>query len=273
VFNRVDGGMQALGPMKWLEPANWKTMVDNCSDNYHVPTSHLSSASVQSRFLGRPRLSHEDQFNSPNKHVFVNGHAMTFRDADDNQPRYMHGVSDRIMKMFQDYHEAKIPEVERRLGKLRARRVQLGNHSIFPNGILGFRLALPRGPLKTEFWHFVMLERDAPEELKHAIRIGSQANNGAAGMFEQDDVDNWRQVTESSTSRFARQLPQDLSMGVGHAGSHPDYPGLVSERYISENNQRLFYQRWEQFMNASSWAEIPLDPMRARFEGSATMRG
>src|SRR5271155_4272262 len=41
VFNRRDGGMQALGPMKWLEPVNWKTMVDNCSDNYHVPTTHL----------------------------------------------------------------------------------------------------------------------------------------------------------------------------------------------------------------------------------------
>ena len=148
VFNRVDGGMQALGPMKWLEPANWKAMVDNCSDNYHVPTSHLSSAAVQTRFLGRPRLSHEDQFTSPNKHAFVNGHAITFRDADDNQPRYMHGVSDEVMRLFKEYHEAKMPEVERRLGTLRARRVQLGNHSIFPNGILGFRLALPRGPLQ-----------------------------------------------------------------------------------------------------------------------------
>src|SRR5207248_2662601 len=58
VFNRRDGGMQALGPMKWLEPVNWKTLVDNCSDNYHVPTSHLSSAQVQTRYLGRPRLSH-----------------------------------------------------------------------------------------------------------------------------------------------------------------------------------------------------------------------
>jgi hypothetical protein len=166
-----------------------------------------------------------------------------------------------------------MPEVERRLGTLRARQVQLGNHSIFPNGILGFRLALPRGPLKTEFWHFVLLDRDAPEELKRAIRVGSQANNGAAGMFEQDDVDNWRQVTESSASRFARHHPQDLSMGVGHAGPHPDYPGMVSERYISENNQRLFYRRWEQFMNADSWAGIPLDPIQARFDGSATMRG
>ena len=105
--------MQALGPTKWLEPANWKTMVDNCSDNYHVPTSHLSSASVQSRFLGRPRLSHEDQFNSPNKHAFVNGHAITFRNADDNMPRYMHGVSTETMNLFEEYHRDTLAEVER----------------------------------------------------------------------------------------------------------------------------------------------------------------
>ena len=62
-------------------------------------------------------------------------------------------------------------------------------------------------------------------------------------------------------------------MGVGHAELHADYPGLVSERYISENNQRLFYMRWEQYMNAESWADIPLDPMRASFDGTATMQG
>jgi hypothetical protein len=259
--------------MKWLEPVNWKTMVDNCSDNYHVPTSHLSSARVQTRYLGRPRLSHKDQFESPNKHAFVNGHSITFRDGDDNVPRYVHGVSSETFRIFQEYHDATMPEVERRLGTLRARRVQLGNHSIFPNGVLGLRLALPRGPLRTEFWHFVLLERDAPEVIKRVIRTGSQANNGAAGMFEQDDVDNWRQVTAASTSRLGRRHPQDMSMGLGHAGPHPDYPGLVSERYISENNQRLFYMRWEEFMNAERWADIPLDPIKARFEGTATLKG
>jgi phenylpropionate dioxygenase-like ring-hydroxylating dioxygenase large terminal subunit len=271
VFNRSDGGMQALGPMKWLEPVNWKTLVDNCSDNYHVPTSHLSSARVQTRWLGRPPLSHEDQFQSPSKHAFVNGHAITFREAPDNAPRYAHGMSQETLHLFQEYHDATMAEAERRLGALRARRVQLANHSIFPNGILGFRLALPRGPRKTEFWHFVLLERDAPEELKRIMRIGSQANNGAAGLFEQDDIDNWRQVTEASASPLARRQPQDLSMGLGHAGPHPDYPGLVSERYISENNQRLFYRRWQEFMNAESWADIALDPIRARFAGTATM--
>jgi len=273
LFNRRDSGMQALGPMKWMEPVNWKTTVDNCSDNYHVPTTHLSSASVQTRFLGRPRLSHRDQFESSNKHVFVNGHALTFREVSDDTFRYTHGVSTETVKLFQEYHEATLPEVERRLGAFRAHRVQLGNHSIFPNGVLGLRLALPRGPLRTEFWHFVLVERDAPEEIKRVIRIGSQANNGAAGMFEQDDIDNWRQVTSASQSRVGRRTPQDLSMGIGHAGAHPDYPGLVSERYISESNQRRFYLRWQEFMNAGSWTDIPLDPITARFEGTATMRG
>src|SRR5260370_2596935 len=273
LFNRRDGGMQALGPMKWMEPANWKIMVDNCSDNYHVPTTHLSSATVQTRYLGRPHLSHKDQFESPNKHVFVNGHSLTFREAPDNTPRYVHGISKDTFPLFQAYHEATLPEVERRLGAFRARHVQLGNHSIFPNGVLGFRLALPRGPLHTEFWHFVLLEKRAPQALKPAIPIGTHANKGAARLFAQDDVDNWRQGAAASKSRLGRRTPQDLSMGLGHAGAHPEDPGVASERYISENNQRLFYRRWEEFMNAESWAEVPIAPISARFEGTATLRG
>jgi len=86
-------------------------------------------------------------------------------------------------------------------------------------------------------------------------------------------MDNWRGVTEASLSPLARKYTQDLSMGVGHSGSHVDYPGLVSERYISEHNQRHFYHRWEAFMNAESWADIPIDPITAPFEGTATMKG
>jgi hypothetical protein len=80
------------------------------------------------------------------------------------------------VRLFQEYHDTTMPEVERQLGTFRAHRVQLGNHSIFPNGILGLRLALPRGPFQTEFWHFVLLDRDIPEAIKRVIRIGSQAN-------------------------------------------------------------------------------------------------
>jgi len=270
-FNRRDCGMVAIGPQKWIEPVNWKTVVDNCSDNYHVPTTHASSASVQADFLGRPRLSHKQQFESPNKHLFVNGHSLTFMESESGEVRPVHGLSRETRQAFQDYYEATLPEVERRLGEFRANKIRLGNHSIFPNGVLGFRLALPRGPLKTEFWHFVLVEKDAPDVVKDTIRIGSQANNGAAGLFEQDDIDNWRQVTEASRSPLARRYAQELSMGVGHSGPDEMYPGIMSERYISESNQRLFYQRWEEFMNAESWSDISIAPITAIFEGTASM--
>ena len=78
-FNRLDNGTEALGPIKWIEPLNWKTAVDNCSDNYHVPTTHLSTIIVQGRHRGVPRLTHEQQFHSENKHLFVNGHSLTMR--------------------------------------------------------------------------------------------------------------------------------------------------------------------------------------------------
>jgi hypothetical protein len=41
-------------------------------------------------------------------------------------------------------------------------------------------------------------------------------------------------------------------MGVGLAGPHPDCPGLVSGRHISEKNQRLFYRRRKEFMNVAT---------------------
>ena len=273
-FNRLDCGTEALGPIKWLEPVNWKTPVDNCSDNYHVPTSHRSSMVAQARYLGRPRLSHQQQFQAPHKHLFINGHALTVRILQrEDEARQFHGVSQANRHLFEAYYRDTLPEAERRLGIFRARRVNLGNHSLFPHGVLGFRLAHPRGPLQTEFWHFVVLEKDMPPDLKRALRMGLGNNNGVSGLFEQDDMDNWRGVTQASLSPLARKYTQELSMGIGHAGPHADFPGLVAERYITEHNQRHFYRRWETFMNADSWSDIDLDPITAPFEGTATMQG
>ncbi len=273
-FNRLDSGTEAIGPVKWIEPLNWKTAVDNCSDNYHVPTTHLSTILVQGRHFGIPRLTHEQQFESPNKHLFINGHSMTMRMLErPDQARQTHGVTQENRALFEDYYRSTLAEAERRLGIVRAGQLQLGNHSLFPNGVLGLRLAHPRGPLATEFWHFVVLEKDMPDELKSALRRGSGNYNGVAGLFEQDDMDNWRSVTRSSLTPLARKYSQELSMGMGRAGADPDFPGTVAERYTSENNQRNFYRRWEEFMNAEGWSDIHIEPGSVEFEGTASMNG
>ena len=169
--------------MKWLEPVNWKTMVDNCSDNYHVPTTpSLQRHASRRRYLGRPRLSHKDQFESPNKHVFVNGHSLTFREASDDTPRYVHGMSKDTFPLFQEYHDATLAR-----GRAPARRRPRAPGPARQPQPLPERRARASGwhsraaRCRTEFWHFVLLEKDAPEAIKRVIRIGSQANNGAAG--------------------------------------------------------------------------------------------
>src|SRR5258707_9875417 len=65
VFNRRDGGMQALGPMKWLGPGNWKTMGENAAGKYHLPTTPTSNPPGQTRFPAPPRLSDKARFGSP----------------------------------------------------------------------------------------------------------------------------------------------------------------------------------------------------------------
>jgi phenylpropionate dioxygenase-like ring-hydroxylating dioxygenase large terminal subunit len=136
VFSRRDVGMQALDPMKWLKLVNWKILVDNCSDNYHVPTSHLSSAKVQTRYIGRPPVARGPvrELQQARFRQRARGHLAR---RERRRPRFVHGMSSETMRLFQEYHDATMSEVERRLGKFRARRVQLANHSIFPNGILG----------------------------------------------------------------------------------------------------------------------------------------
>jgi phenylpropionate dioxygenase-like ring-hydroxylating dioxygenase large terminal subunit len=277
-FNRYDAGMIAVGPQKWIENCNWKTPVDNCSDNYHVPISHYSSILARHQISGEPLRTMQQQLeNTESHHVFVNGHGLTFRVADQEDPSTSRRIRGPNQQQFQaeldEWRRSKEPEVERRLGAYRAKQLRLANHTVFPNHVLGFRLALPRGPFKTEFWHFTLVEADAPLEARIGLGVASANQNGAAGVFEQDDMDNWGQVTEASKSMIGRRYPAVLSMGAGHAGPHEEWPGRLSERYISENNQRGYYQRWMEFMNADSWADIHIDPITIKFEGTATLHG
>ena len=277
-FNRRDVGLQAIGPVKWQLPVNWKTAVDNASDNYHAPITHFSSTLVQSRYAGRYRTGADQrvgmhQWNSTNRHLYVNGHCITIRVAKEDNTSSERAVTVGASGVFQDYFQRTLPEVERRLGSFRARRLSLGNHGIFPNTFLELRFTLPRGPYKAEIWSFASWEKDAPDEVVKAIRLLMEQKDNASGLHEQDDTDNWRQVTDSGKSPTGRKYLSDLSMGINHATtSHPQFRGAVAEQFISESNQRNYYARWQEFMNAGSWADVHVDPITAQFEGTATMK-
>jgi 3-phenylpropionate/trans-cinnamate dioxygenase alpha subunit len=114
----------------------------------------------------------------------------------------------------------------------------------------------PRGPDKMEVWSWSYVDKAAPPEAKRQMHLFHQRRFGPSGSFEQDDGENWNQCTLSSRGRVARKYQFNYDMGKGREKYYEEFPGLAGEGF-SENNQRRFYQRWSQFMEADNWADVP----------------
>jgi 3-phenylpropionate/trans-cinnamate dioxygenase alpha subunit len=114
----------------------------------------------------------------------------------------------------------------------------------------------PRGPDRTEVWAWVYVDKAAPPEVKEAVRLAGVRVFGPAGVFEQDDMDNWQACTQTGRGAVARRYPLNYEMGLGHE-RYDDALGAWASAYrFSESNHRQFYQRWAQLMAAEKWAEI-----------------
>ena len=280
-YNRSDNGISLLGPVKWTGPFNWKVPVDNAShDMYHGGVSHLSSQLVQQQFKGNDNRESTGnlRFSVPGQRQVHagNGHSLTarLRDAGSfDRQRQGQRLDTPEGERVRIYDKDKMEETIRRLGEYRATRMS-GGGSVFPNKWLGPNLSLPRGAIKTEIWSFIEYDNDETQEMKNdkRMRTSQSSANLLSGMTMQDDMDNWRNVTDSGRTLMVRQSSQRLVMGVGHEGPDPAYPGLaVAGKPVSETGQRGYYNRWQEFMNAESWKDIHIDPITAKFEGTATM--
>jgi hypothetical protein len=76
------------------------------------------------------------------------------------------------------------------------------------------------------------------------------------GTFEQDDMDNWQECTQTCRGVMSRQVPINNQMGMGHEAFDPALGAMASDSGFSESNHREFYRRWQEVMNAESWGEL-----------------
>ena len=116
------------------------------------------------------------------------------------------------------------------------------------------------------------VDKAAPKDVKDVLRRQSMLDFGVAGIQESDDADNWMQCVLAGRSTTGRRYPQVLSMGIGHEITHPLMPGTAVPS-PTEHLQRVGYRRWQEFMEADSWADIPIPPQTAKYEGTATFKG
>jgi len=78
-------------------------------------------------------------------------------------------------------------------------------------------------------------------------------------MTEQDDMENWNYATAASRGTIARRHPYNYKAGLGAGGGHELIPGVVTGQPVSlssEQNTRILYRRWAEFMDANSWTDL-----------------
>ena len=249
-FDRREGGIEVIGGVhKCVVPCNWKFPAENfAGDAYHVTWSHLSAISSGFSPSTTVRRAWQGSVVSPG-----NGHGIIALGPEDS--------AEAPVPEILAYEEAIRPEVARRLGP-RSGLINPIVGTMFPNfsflraSAHTFRVWHPRGPAKIEIWSWVYVDQAAPLALKEAFRLAGLRSFSPAGTFEQDDMDNWQECTQTCRGVVSRRQQLNYAMGRGHEGFNEALRAWASDFRISESNHRHFYQRWAQLMAAKSWMEV-----------------
>ena len=249
MFDRTGVGSEMIGGMhKWVIECNWKLAAEQfATDMYHGPISHISAA-----IAGLPEDFPLDQLKWPGGAQFrdeKHGHGFGFFDSEDGFNFLRAIVGDVVVNYLVAGEGAE--RARRHLGDLRAQRTPTGHMTVFPNfsflpGINTFRVWHPRGPSKMEVWSGVVVDRDAPPEVKEAYRVAVSRTFSPAGVFEQDDGENWVELQSVLRGHQARQSKLHVGMGADNV-PRPEYPGALSNIW-SEAAGRNFYRTWARLM-------------------------
>jgi 3-phenylpropionate/trans-cinnamate dioxygenase subunit alpha len=252
ILDRRAGGIEVVGGVhKWRIAANWKIVEDNNSgDEYHVAYSHGSYLRALGALAG--------EFLRALIHVCPEeGHGFSARfELPDGAAEPYLAIESPALRVaaVRQYFRAVRAEAEQRLGRIRS-RVAMFAGTVFPNFsfvplLSTIRVVHPRGPDHVEVWSWCIVDRDAPPDVKDAIRRAYNQTMGPSGLIEQDDSHNWEFCTASSHSAVRQQYPYNYQMGLGDEHWHEGLRSMITDR-LSEATQRSFYRRWAKLMGES----------------------
>lgn len=243
------------GVMRWAVGGNWKFSSDNAvGDMYHAAWTHRSAmlaahqggngAQMVDKYISNRRL--------PGLTLITEyGHGLTADYMDDSEIDWSSPLA----------QWRRNPKVKERLGPVRS-KIMRSNMNVFPNlfvnsGSRDLMLHNPRGPNKMEFWKTTLVDRDVAPEVQRLQVRSSNRHLGPAGMFEQDDGENFEQSTDGARGLLAPKYDLHYAMGLGRErfttqdGSPPFIDDLVNE-----HAQLWLYKCWAEHMDAENWTEL-----------------
>jgi phenylpropionate dioxygenase-like ring-hydroxylating dioxygenase large terminal subunit len=257
-FGRTPGGMEALAPPhRWRARANWKIGALNfIGDSQHVLTTHVGPVT-----LDRARAVKEGFFVTGGNSFQVvtdNGHGCTLTYlAPGMRPENYRTHAPELQRL---YAETLTPD---QVAMLHHLRVCVG--TVFPNfsfietqadpgeKSVILRLWQPVSATEMEIMSWVLAEKEASPGYKERVLNYGFHNFGAAGVFEQDDLELWASATEASGNPIARQFPYGFQTALPYLAkplAGHKWPGRAYEPVHTEVAQFEFMRHWNRRMLA-----------------------
>jgi hypothetical protein len=259
MFGRSDDVAVMGPPQRWIVDANWKLGAGNFGGDFH----HLFTTHGFSTALGlKPTRVNRHAHCLP----MPRGHVASIVQFADLPPQHPYLALPKEIW----------PEFERNLQSDQVatlETLQLTAGTVFPNlsflntashssgewggpegepiSFLTLRQWQPRGPDKMEMWSWGFVDKTAPERWQRNSTDCYHRVFGMAGIFEQDDIENWAEISTGLRGHRAQQLDLNYMMALQSTPS-PDWSGpgegYMVEREFSEINERIMYERWRELM-------------------------
>ena len=239
-------------PDRWMSDTDWKICAENfAGDGYHTPVAHQFGFELG--YYASSANTHADGYAV---HIPHKGHGIGLGETPGMAPFFGY-PPDVVAAMEQELSTAQ-------LSIFRQIRTAVG--TVFPNlsfliqpfstvpGEPGLRFCTmrlwqPVGVARMQMYSWCLVPADASQEYKDAAYRAYTLAFGQAGMFEQDDFDNWSRVTRMAGSPLCRNLSFPYLMGLTRTPLE-DFPGpgVVMRPYMTETNFRNLWQTWLEYL-------------------------
>jgi phenylpropionate dioxygenase-like ring-hydroxylating dioxygenase large terminal subunit len=258
-LSRSPGGMEVLAPPhRWRAPANWKVGALNfVGDSQHILTTHVGPLTLDPVRAARAGFATagENSFQV----VTDQGHGCTLTYLAPGLPR----------EAYQTHPPALEPLYRETLKK---DQLELMNHlrvivgTIFPN--LSFietqvgpsqkaviiRQWQPVSGTEMEVLSWILAEKEAAPDYKEQVLRRGIHNFGAAGVFEQDDLELWASATLASNNAISKQFPYSFHTALPYINKPEKdhkWPGRAFKPADTEVAQLEFMRQWDRCMRSN----------------------
>ena len=246
-----DGNMEVLeGTQEYDIKANWKLLVENSFDDYHLITTHSTWLNYMKRSgveIKKPEKGHLMPSHGIGK-ALGNGHAVIDNVNFRGRP---------VAKWIPLYGEAAKPVIEKikeelvdRLGQERATRVADTNRNlvVFPNLVLNdgsavtIRTFFPIAPDRMQVTAWALAPVNESDEAR-AVRLDSFLTfYGPGGFATPDDVEALESV-QKGMATFKEVEWSVMSRGMAKEGEQLN---------TDELHLRAFWLRWSELMSSKN---------------------